>query len=416
MSKQAYMVARGIDTLVLNGYYTDERGNALKQDLEEGLQGTLRHFKEGAIAESGEIPTQWTFAGQTLHIQPNGGNHGQFPYLLKCPAMTLGVSHGKWNGIAQVRLSSEYLWGCQGLNNALVQVNAFLNEFFNADIYLQLSDIDLCVDIAGWDDLLKLNLRRDFVSRSRKRVVHAEADWTAVVDTAAEYSYGLNPSGFDFSPRGPMSCTIYDKTREIKKSGKVWMEDVWRSNAWNEDEDKVVIRIEYKFSREVERELKHGDEFHGIETAYDLIDRLEVLWAYAAGQVDGGSDEIPDGWLRCVVPTDDDSNRSRWPTHPNWVIVQQAFTVVFEVPTHFGKIIRKGKEKRSIDKATEALFGLATSMSAWEGDNLSELDTDISTFLTRFVQEHLTLYQKRSKKDFAVEVVRKRVKLGLQAA
>ena len=41
MSKQAYMVARGIDTLVLNGYYTDEQGNAIKQDLEETLQGTL---------------------------------------------------------------------------------------------------------------------------------------------------------------------------------------------------------------------------------------------------------------------------------------------------------------------------------------------------------------------------------------
>ena len=415
MSKQAKIVARGIDTLVLNGYYTDEQGNALKQDLEEGLQGTLRHFKEEAIAESGEIPTQWTFEGQTLHMQPNGGNHGQFPYLLKCPLLTLAVSHGKWNGIAQVRLSSEYLWGSQGLSNVLVQVNAFLNEFFNADIYLQLSNVDLCVDIAAWDDLLLLNLRRDFVSRSRKRVMHTEADWETVAERASQYSYGLHPSGFDFSPRGPMSCTIYDKTREIKKSGKLWMEDVWRSNGWDEDEEKVVIRIEYKFSREVERELKHENEFHGLESAYDLIDRLEVLWAYAAGQVGGGADGIPDGWLRCVVPDDDDSNRSRWPTHPNWVIVQQAFTVKCEVPAQFGKIIRKRKEQRNIDKAVESMFGYATSMAAWEGDELSELDTDISTFLSRFVERSL-LYQKRSKKDFSAEVLRKRVKLGLQAA
>ena len=412
--KQAYMVARGIDTLVLNGHYTDDAGMPVKQDLEEGLQAQLRHEKEGAIAESGEIPTSWMFAGQCLHMQPNGGNHGQFPYLLKCPWLTLAVSHGKWNGIAQVRLSSEYLWKCAGIQNALVEVHSFLNEFFGIDIFMQVSHVDLCVDIAGWSDVLGLNLRRDFVSRSRKRATHDESDWS--LTTAAGYSYGLVPSGFDFSARGPMSCTIYDKTRELKKSGKVWMEDVWRANGWDEEEDPLVVRFEFKFTREAIRDLKHGDEFHGIESAYDLKDRLEVLWAYAAGQVDGGGDvEMPDGWLRCVVPDEDDSNRSRWPTHPNWVVVQKAFTVPCEVPAHFGKIIRKAKEKRNIDKAIESMFGYATSLSAWEGDNLTELDSDISTFLVRFVERTID-YQKRSKKDFATEVRRKRVKLGLQAA
>jgi len=61
------------------------------------------------------------------------------------------------------------------------------------------------------------------------------------------------------------------------------------------------------------------------------------------------------------------------------------------------------------------MFGYATSMAAWKGDELSELDTNISTFLSRFVERSL-LYQKRSEKDFTTEVRRKRVKLGLQVA
>ena len=47
MSKQAKIVARGIDTLVVNGYYTDEQGNPVKQDLEETLQGNVATLKRG---------------------------------------------------------------------------------------------------------------------------------------------------------------------------------------------------------------------------------------------------------------------------------------------------------------------------------------------------------------------------------
>ena len=41
---------------------------------------------------------------------------------------------------------------------------------------------------------------------------------------------------------------------------------------------------------------------------------MKVLWAYAAGHVDGGEDDgYPDGWLRLVMPSDEDMTRSRWP-------------------------------------------------------------------------------------------------------
>ena len=125
------IVARGIDTLILNAYYTDENGNPIKQELEDTLRGQLRHWKDIAIAEGQEIATSWTFNGQCLHMQPNGAGQGQWPYLLRCPSFSLCISHGKWNGIAQVRLSSEYLWThAKGIENAIVEIHSFLYGIF----------------------------------------------------------------------------------------------------------------------------------------------------------------------------------------------------------------------------------------------------------------------------------------------
>src|SRR2546429_9359977 len=67
--------------------------------------------------------------------------------------------------------------------------------------------------------------------------------------------------------------------------------------------------------------------FHGIDSAYDLEERLPGLWSYAVGHVGGGEDGLPDGWLRYIIPTED-PNRSRWPVHPDWQVIQSAFATV----------------------------------------------------------------------------------------
>ncbi len=129
-----------------------------------------------------------------------------------------------------------------------------------------------------------------------------------------------------------MSCVIYDKTREIRqKSQKWWFHDIWQANGWNEEEQPTVWRVEFRFKREVLHELSVEDEFHGVEDAFDLSDRLQALWAYACGHVESFDDGIHDGWLRFVVPGTD-TNRSRWVTHPLWQAVQRAFTVLPEAP------------------------------------------------------------------------------------
>ena len=410
---EAQLVNRGVDTLVVNVYYTDQ-GRPIRREIDTGLAMKLSEWKHMAQELGEPFITPWAFNNASLQMQPNGAGHGQWPWMLKTPDITLYISQGKWNGVGAVRLSSQYLWSCRSLLDALTLLSAFLKEVFEQEMHLQPSEVHLCADIAGWSDIDTLDRRVNFVSRSRKRATHFVPDWDIDLHVN-EHSFGLKETGFDFSKRGALSCTIYDKTREMKQSGKEWFTDIWRLHGWDEVKDGAVWRVEFKFKREALHELQQGDEFWGIENAFDLPERLPVLWAYAAGHIQGkDSDEPPDGWLRCVVPTSD-KNRARWPTHPAWKVVQGAFLKEQTQPEEIGKLVRKRREEHNVQKGLEAIIGYATSLSSWIGDDLAEPEVDLSMFL-HWLAEHGQDYLERKELDFGEEVQRKRVKFGLQAS
>jgi hypothetical protein len=417
---EAKVVNAGVDTLVLNVFYTDERGRPCKRELDTSLRLQLDEWKRAAQEGHEECPTTLAFNGAVLLISPNGAGQGQWPWMLKTQDLTLYVSGGHWNGIASVRFSSQYLWSCQGVLDAIVSAQEFLDELFQAEMYVQVSSVDLCVDVAGWEDVERLDRVQHFVSRSRKRTVHDEAEWVGEVKSR-DYSVGFQRTGFDFSRSkyglSALSCRIYDKSRELVQSGKEWFVDLWRSRGWSEDDGRVW-RVEFSFKREALHELQqentsHEVVFWGIEDAYQLPDRLAVLWAYATGQVDGGPDGVPDGWLRCVVPNGD-KNRSRWPTHPVWLLIQAAFLDPMEAPSQFGKIVRKRWQDHNIDKGIEQVMGYLTSLAAWAGGELAEDGVDLSLVL-HWLAIRGDAYLERVKRDFSVEVQRKRLKFGLQA-
>jgi hypothetical protein len=53
-------------------------------------------------------------------------------------------------------------------------------------------------------------------------------------------------------PVGTVSCLIYDKTREIKGSGKQWFADRWLFHRWGGQKDGKVWRVaaNHKFAIE----------------------------------------------------------------------------------------------------------------------------------------------------------------------
>src|SRR2546430_15286248 len=169
------VVNHGLDTLVVNVYHTDRSGNKTKQELSSALRVQLEDWKRSAQEVGESVTTSYVFNGLILLMQPNGALHGQFPWMLKTRDITLYVSTGSWNGIGAVRFNSEFLWSAQGMLDAIIQVQEFVDAFFQDEMYLQASAIDLCVDIAGWQGIDKLDKKHDFVSRSFQRRSRAAA-------------------------------------------------------------------------------------------------------------------------------------------------------------------------------------------------------------------------------------------------
>jgi hypothetical protein len=400
------LVGHGVDTLLLNVYYTDADGKPDKRDLASFLVRQLNIWKSQAIAAEEPVVVPWAFQDVHLHMYPHGAGRGQWTWLLTSDLMNLCVSRGRLNCIGMVRLSSEYLWSCRSLRVAIEQVRHFLNEHFETTVYLQVSEVHLCADVT-WS-FEQVDYRYEFVSRSRKRAGYEVADAAEIED----YTYGLHRTGLAFSARGPISCSIYDKVREVKRSGKLWFEDLWSGNGW--DGDGAVWRVEFRFKREFLHELKVDGLYHGIEDATALPARLVGLWTYAAGHVGGGADGWPDGWLRLVVPVAGDGTRSRWPVHPVWQEVQAAFSMVSSTPEDFHEVIRKRKEGWNTDRAIESTMGFATSLAAHVGGDLALPETDFSVFL-RWLYEAGMDYLEVKEREFAQEVLRKRVEFGLQA-
>ncbi len=57
-----------------------------------------------------DVPTPWTFAGETLFIKAHGSGR-QWKWILHCPSLHLDIGEGKLNQIiGKARLSAAYLW------------------------------------------------------------------------------------------------------------------------------------------------------------------------------------------------------------------------------------------------------------------------------------------------------------------
>jgi len=106
------LVNFGVDTLVLNVRYADERGEPVRSELADELIDTLNLWQAQAREQEQPVPVpSLVFRGANLLMHPHGAGKGQWRWLLTSDLLNVCLSRGRLNGIlAQVRLSARLLW------------------------------------------------------------------------------------------------------------------------------------------------------------------------------------------------------------------------------------------------------------------------------------------------------------------
>jgi hypothetical protein len=393
------VIGSGVDTLRLNIRYTDSEDRSTKQELDACLLMQLDEYQAQAREAEEEVASPWSFHGARLFMAPHGAGKGQWRWLLTAEPITLCISRGRLNGIiAQVRFSSEYLWSCTWLGEALIQAHAFLISMFGERIHMQISELHLCADVTGWDVSCVGNeehfVRRPSLSvgsRPENEQVHETGVDFAMLRgrRLATLEFGLHSS--------PISCSIYNKTVEIRqKSRKTWFYDLWKESGW--DETSEVWRVEFRFRREFLHEM-------GIEEAHDMLTHMQELWAYATG-----SPDTADGWLRCVLPSKD-RNRSRWMLHEAWRAIQYAFISTDGDP-RARLLVRQRRRDINIKRGLAVTMGYLSTLAAWLGGEYAKRETDMSVVLG-WLYEAGNTYLEQKKCPFQEIVQRKRERYGL---
>jgi hypothetical protein len=160
---------------------------------------------------------------------------------------------------------------------------------------------------------------------------------------------GRRLTGLQFG-RSELVGRIYDKTRELKKSGKRWLWDHWGQAV---DPERPVWRIEFQFKRDEVKSFRFGD-------LSELLWGLQDMWRHATHT-----------WLNYRTPTSDARER-RWPVDPVWEDVR----AVEIVPRVCGVIPKRNKEldeERTLRlmqgclSSLGALHGWLDFEEAWEG-------------------------------------------------
>jgi hypothetical protein len=256
----------GIDTIVLN-FHGD-----LPEDLLLLLPGAKEDAQNSPIRE--DLSPLPPFLGMNLLMQPKGASH--YDYLVKSDDLTIKLKEPT-KGLPLppmvVRISSACLWRLGGGGwPAIDAVLAWARGVFLDGYEVRVSGFHQCGDVQGWVPVLA-DLG-GIVKRADTIEIY-DSDGEKVEDGGLSYilAKGDAIQGVSAGRSNRLRMSIYDKSKEIKVSGKEWFREIWAQSV-DYNPDLPVWRVEPQYGREFLHKYR-------IETVEDLRAQQDALFRYA---------------------------------------------------------------------------------------------------------------------------------------
>lgn len=308
----------GIDSLYLS----------FTGSLHLGQEATLERLKKLAQADrlSDQSAAQLQVNEHIFEVKDKGT--GLFPYVLddNCFRIQLSRQRAKSMPMAYVKISSEYLTH-KSVNDVVADLSAVLHVLGDVQSQPKVSRIDLFVDFASSEKMDSWH-RDAWVTRSEK--IH-------------QYAVRGVFSGWSIGMGSGMSARLYNKLLEITTSNKGYLVPLWNEAGWKGETP--IWRLEFELKRDI---LAQFD----VQALGVALLNLNGLWSYATTE-----------WLKLTLPSEGDTNRSRWAIHPLW-----AYLSSIDFETAGGVLSREFSAQRvpSDKRLFDAGFSVISSFMARE--------------------------------------------------
>lgn len=369
----SHIVLHGIDTIKVNVKLLQNGQPAPKQELPIKFVEQLEAWQQEAKEEGEPVRTAWSFHNARFVMFPNGAQAWKYIIRNECLEIKL-VPRLHMAMVAKVTFQSYYLWHIGSVKAALADVETFFTELLGDAPFLQAGQLDLCVDMTdlGEKQTLPIEWEKVFISHSLVK----KPIGISKKDTA--YYLGRELETIIFSGHGtPVNGKLYNKTREIQKhQDKQWFSLLWQRQGWDGKAD--VWRMEFSLERQGLHEMD-------IERIDDALANLKRLWVYCSYE-----------WLRMVIPDAQDSNRTRWATHPLWQELQYAFDYEGDSTLDkLGPLIRERKRVANREQLLAQIAGCTTTLIAWHEEEDIPDETDAHDMVLTVALQVLERWRKK---------------------
>jgi hypothetical protein len=177
---------------------------------------------------------------------------------------------------------------------------------------VQVSHFHQCADVQGWvPTLAELG---GIVKRADTLDIY-DTNGDEYQEEGLEYRLARGDAlqGVAAGRSNRLRASVYDKSKEIRRSGKEWFRDVW-AQAPDRNPDLPVWRVEAQYGRELLHKYR-------VETLDDLRAQQDALWRYFLAWFSWRERQLTDL-----------AHPQRWPLIPAWSALWSARPVSAPLP------------------------------------------------------------------------------------